>query len=69
MSFVIQKRVLACVKPCQLLQVRHGTSIPVLLLKEVDNRGKEGEVVDVKRGFARNYLIPRKMAGKSSAVI
>jgi hypothetical protein len=45
-------------------QIRHGTSIPVILLEEMEARGFKGEVVQVKRGFARNYLIPRKMAGK-----
>lgn len=44
-------------------QVRHGTFIPVILTQNIENRGSAGEVVDVKRGFARNYLIPRKLAG------
>ncbi len=34
----------------------------VLLWKDVDKLGKRGEVVKVKAGFARNYLIPRKLA-------
>lgn len=34
----------------------------VILIKEVDNLGKEGDVVEVKDGFARNYLIPQKLA-------
>jgi hypothetical protein len=58
------RRIACGVKPVSLKQVRHGTSIKVVLLEEVQNRGKRGEVVPVKRGFARNYLIPRKMAGK-----
>ncbi len=33
-----------------------------LLLKDVDNVGKEGAVVRVKPGFARNYLLPRGLA-------
>ena len=45
------------------MQVRHGTAIPVILTQDIENRGSVGEVVEVKRGFARNYLIPRKMAG------
>ena len=34
----------------------------VLLLKDVDAVGKEGAVVPVKPGFARNYLLPRGLA-------
>lgn len=34
----------------------------VLLWKDVDHLGTRGTVVDVKNGYARNYLIPRKMA-------
>lgn len=34
----------------------------ILLVKPVPNVGKEGEQVRVKSGYARNYLIPRKLA-------
>ena len=34
----------------------------VILLSDVDNVGLRGEVVSVARGFARNYLLPRKLA-------
>jgi ribosomal protein L9 len=34
----------------------------VILLSEVERLGKKGEVVSVKRGHARNLLIPRKWA-------
>jgi large subunit ribosomal protein L9 len=34
----------------------------VILLKDVDKVGLRGEVVDVARGYARNYLLPRKLA-------
>lgn len=34
----------------------------VILLKDVDHLGKEGAVVPVKPGFARNYLVPRGLA-------
>lgn len=34
-----------------------------LVLREtIDNLGRAGEVVTVKRGYARNYLLPRKLA-------
>ena len=34
----------------------------VILLKDVDNVGLRGEVVSVARGYARNFLLPRKLA-------
>ena len=34
----------------------------VILLESFDKLGKVGDVVRVKNGFARNYLIPRKKA-------
>ena len=34
----------------------------VILLKVVDRLGKPFDVVDVKDGYARNYLFPRKIA-------
>lgn len=34
----------------------------IILLKEVKGLGKEGDLVDVKDGYARNYLFPRKLA-------
>lgn len=34
----------------------------VILLENIDKLGKKGEVQTVKRGFARNYLIPRDLA-------
>lgn len=34
----------------------------VILLTEIKGKGGEGDVVDVARGFANNYLLPRKMA-------
>ncbi len=34
----------------------------VLLLKDVDHLGEEGEIHSVADGYGRNYLIPRRMA-------
>ena len=34
----------------------------VILREHVDNLGRRGEVVKVADGYARNYLLPRKMA-------
>ena len=34
----------------------------VVLLQDVEKVGLRGEVVDVARGYARNYLLPRQLA-------
>lgn len=34
----------------------------VILLQDVDKLGLRGDVVDVARGYARNFLLPRKLA-------
>ena len=34
----------------------------VILLQDVDALGQRGTVVDVSKGYLRNYLIPRKLA-------
>ena len=34
----------------------------VILRETVENLGRRGEVVDVKNGYARNYLLPQKLA-------
>jgi large subunit ribosomal protein L9 len=36
--------------------------VEVILLQDVDKVGLRGEVVSVARGYARNYLLPRKLA-------
>jgi large subunit ribosomal protein L9 len=38
----------------------------VLLREDVDNLGARGEIVKVKAGYARNYLLPRKLAVKAT---
>ncbi|HSX11933.1 MAG TPA: 50S ribosomal protein L9, partial [Rhabdochlamydiaceae bacterium] len=34
----------------------------LLLVEDVDDLGRSGDVVSVKPGFARNFLIPQKKA-------
>ncbi len=38
----------------------------VILRKDIEDLGWEGDVVDVARGYARNYLIPRGLALEAS---
>lgn len=39
----------------------------VLLREDVDDLGARGEIVRVKSGYARNYLLPRKLAVQATA--
>jgi large subunit ribosomal protein L9 len=36
--------------------------VEVILLADVEKLGLRGDVVDVARGYARNYLLPRRLA-------
>lgn len=38
----------------------------VLLLADVKGHGKKGDVVEASDGYARNYLIPRKLAQEAT---
>lgn len=38
----------------------------VILIQDVDNLGAANEVVKVRNGYARNFLIPRKFAVEAS---
>ena len=38
----------------------------VILLTDVEKVGLRGEVVDVKPGYARNFLLPRRLAERAS---
>ena len=38
-----------------------------ILLKDVETLGEQGNVVDVSKGYLRNYLIPRRLAQPATA--
>lgn len=38
----------------------------IILIQDVDNLGAANEVVKVRNGYARNYLIPQKLAVEAS---
>tara|TARA_B100001013_G_scaffold45211_1_gene23835 strand:+ start:830 stop:1273 length:444 start_codon:yes stop_codon:yes gene_type:complete len=38
----------------------------VILLKDLEGFGSEGDTINVKPGFARNYLVPRGLALRAS---
>ena len=39
----------------------------VILLQDVKSLGKRGELVEASDGYARNYLLPRKLAKEANA--
>ena len=39
----------------------------VILLKHLEHLGRRGEVVAVAAGYARNYLLPRKLAMRATS--
>ena len=39
----------------------------VILLQDVKGHGKKGQPVEVSDGYARNYLLPRKLAQEANA--
>lgn len=39
----------------------------ILLRQDVDDLGSRGEIVRVRAGYARNYLLPRKLAVEATA--
>jgi len=38
----------------------------LVLTQDVDGLGKEGEIVEVAKGYGRNYLLPKNMAIKAT---
>ncbi len=38
----------------------------VILIQDIDHLGASNELVKVKNGYARNYLIPQKIAIEAS---
>ena len=42
-------------------------NVQVILNEEVPNLGRPGDVVKVRAGYARNYLLPRRLAVEASS--
>ncbi|GAC1351493.1 MAG: 50S ribosomal protein L9 [Polyangiales bacterium] len=42
-------------------------TIPIILQQDVHNLGKTGEVVKVRPGYARNYLLPQSLAAPATS--
>ena len=39
----------------------------IILLQDVKGKGKKGQMIEVSDGYARNYMLPRKMAVEATA--
>ena len=39
----------------------------VILLPDVKGKGKKGQMIEVSDGYARNYMLPRKLAQEATA--
>ena len=39
----------------------------VILLQDIKGKGKKGQMIEVSDGYARNYMLPRKMAVEATA--
>ena len=39
----------------------------VILLTDVKGKGKKGQMIEVSDGYARNYMLPRKLAQEATA--
>ena len=39
----------------------------VILLQDVKGKGKKGQMIEVSDGYARNYMLPRKVAVEATA--
>jgi large subunit ribosomal protein L9 len=46
--------------------VNKKKTMEIILIQDVDNLGGKNEVVRVKNGYARNYLLPRQLAVENS---
>ena len=39
----------------------------VILLQDVKGKGKKGQMIEVSDGYARNYMLPKKLAQEATA--
>ena len=65
MSETISKRKKRRVHNSRFPKGEHG-GVQLLLIQSVDHLGRQGDVVEVKRGYAFNYLIPQGLATYAS---
>ncbi|MDR0870579.1 MAG: 50S ribosomal protein L9 [Planctomycetaceae bacterium] len=62
MSIVRDKQARCKFRRNKRLPLSNSGGVELLLIQTVDPLGKQGEIVDVKPGYANNYLIPQGLA-------
>jgi large subunit ribosomal protein L9 len=50
-----------------LYEIKEGETMEIILIKDVENLGYANDIVDVKPGYANNYLIPQGFAKAATA--
>jgi len=50
-----------------LYEIKEGETMEIILIKDVENLGYANDIVDVKPGYANNYLIPQGFAKSATA--
>src|ERR1700733_1875703 len=48
------------------LDLQKGNNMNVILMENIEKLGQVGDVVKVKNGYARNYLLPRQLGMPAS---
>jgi large subunit ribosomal protein L9 len=46
---------------------KESFTMKVILLTDVKGKGKKGQMIEVSDGYARNYMLPRKLAQEATA--
>ena len=46
---------------------KRGIDMKVILLEDVKSLGKKGEIVNVSDGYARNYILPKKLGVEANS--
>ena len=49
------------------ISLKGVTTMKVILPQEVSGKGKRGQMIEVSDGYARNYMLPRKLAVEATA--
>lgn len=62
MTVIRDKRERSSKRPGKSLPTGPGGGVQLLLIQTVDPLGKQGEIVEVRNGYANNYLIPQGLA-------
>jgi large subunit ribosomal protein L9 len=67
-SLRLQSNVQEHLHYCHIRHLNLGVKMEIILLERVVNLGTIGDVVNVKNGYARNFLLPRKKAIRATKV-